>query len=69
MRYLLKRGKGSRRRVAHLCGYDPVTGHPTMVPFCGQRLDFNLTSNVPWGQRTCKRCRSSLTLPGGEGQT
>lgn len=59
MMYLLKRGKGSRRRVAHLCGHDPITGNPTGVPLCGQRLGFDMTSNVPWGQPTCKRCKAA----------
>ncbi len=40
----------------HLCGYDPRTGQPTMLPLCGYPQRYDTTSNVPWGQRTCKRC-------------
>lgn len=56
MRYLYRRGKGATTRVMHLCGYDPRTGEPTMMPLCGYPQRFDTTSNVPWGQRTCKRC-------------
>jgi hypothetical protein len=62
MRYLYQRGTGARRRVVHLCGYDPITGDPTMRPVCGRNngLSFDTTSNVPWGQPLCKRCRRAL---------
>lgn len=59
MRYLYRRGHGARRRVMHLTGYDPRTGKPTMEALCGFRYPFNTTSNVPWGQRTCKRCSAA----------
>lgn len=63
MTYLLKRGKGGRRRKAHLCAFDRF-GSPTMRPICGRvGLDFDTTSNVPWGRPLCKRCRSAA---GGE---
>lgn len=55
MRYLYQRGK--RRRVMHLCGYDPRSGEPTMQPLCGIRLALDTTINVPLGRRTCKNCR------------
>lgn len=54
MRYLYERGH--KRRVMHLCGYDPRTGEPTMRALCGMRLPFNTTCNLPLGRPTCKRC-------------
>lgn len=58
MRYLYKRGKGAKRRVMHLCGYDPVTGQPTMAALCGlMTVPFDTTCNFPLGQRTCARCK------------
>ena len=54
MRFLYERGHP--RRVMHLCGYDPLSGDPTMVPLCGIALPFNTTCNFPLGQRICKRC-------------
>lgn len=50
MAYLMKRGRGSLRRVAHLCSYDRF-GNPTHEPICGRTngLRFDTTSNVPWG--------------------
>jgi hypothetical protein len=59
MRYLYKRGKGAKRRVMHLCGYDPRTGQPTMDPLCRQGAGwglFDTTCNFPLGQPVCKRC-------------
>jgi hypothetical protein len=56
MMYLLQRGPGSLRRVAHLQLHDQFTGKPTGEPLCGIRRPFNLNSNVPWGCRTCKNC-------------
>lgn len=58
MRYLYQRAPGAKRRVVHLCGYDPRTGEPTMEPICGRTngLHFNTTINVPLGQPLCKRC-------------
>lgn len=53
MTYLLRRGKGSLRRKAHLARYNQfgqIAG-----PWC-HRTGFNLTSNVPWGCKTCKDC-------------
>lgn len=61
MRYLYKRGRGARRRVMHLCGYDPRTGQPTMVALCGSQLRFDTTCNYPLGQRTCLRCRRAVS--------
>jgi hypothetical protein len=58
MRYLMKRGKGALRRTVHLTPSDPF-GNPTMEPLCGRHtVDFNMTSNVPWGRPLCKRCRA-----------
>lgn len=59
MRYLYQSGRGAKRRVMHLCGYDPRTGEPTMWPICGRSggLDFNTTCNFPLGLKVCKRCR------------
>lgn len=57
MRFLYKRGRGAKRRVMHLCGYDPRTGQPTMEPLCGDhRLQLDTTINVPLGLRRCRRC-------------
>lgn len=65
MTYLLKRGKGSSRRKAHLCTFDRL-GNATMRPLCGRvGLRFDLTSNVPWGP-LCKHCRA-LVVPVHEG--
>jgi hypothetical protein len=61
MRYLYQRGEGNRRRVNHLCGYDPRTGDPTMRPVCGDtRLAYDTTTNAPVGRPTCKRCLAVL---------
>jgi hypothetical protein len=57
MRFLYKRGRGARRRVVHLCEYDPRTGQPTMLPLCGdKRLRLDTTCNFPLGLRRCRRC-------------
>ena len=58
MRYLYRRGPGAKRRVMHLCGFDPRTGEPTMVPLCGIKYQFNTTINMSLAQPICKRCRS-----------
>lgn len=60
MRYLYQRGSGAKRRVMHLCGYDPTTGEPSMQPICGRSggLQFNTTCNFPLGLPLCKRCRA-----------
>jgi hypothetical protein len=52
MTYLLRRGRGYRRRKAHLARYDSygrITG-----AWCGR--PYNLTSNVTWGCNRCKDC-------------
>lgn len=60
MTYLLKRGRGSLRRVVHLASFDQF-GEPTMQPICGHSngLVFDTTSNVPWGLPLCLRCRGA----------
>jgi hypothetical protein len=60
MRYLYQRGRGSKRRVMHLCRFDQF-GNATMQPICGRvgGLNFDTTCNVPLGQPLCKRCRAS----------
>ncbi len=61
MRYMYQRGRGSKRRVMHLCGYDQISGEPTMQPICGRSaygLRFDTTCNFPLGLRVCKRCRA-----------
>ena len=68
MRYLYRRGKDARRRVMHLCGYNPWTGKPTMAALCGRDGRFDTTSNVPFGLRTCKDCIAQVEQQGGEGQ-
>lgn len=52
MTYLLRRGPGSLRRKAHLAKYD-VLGR-IVGAWCGR--PYNLTSNVPWGCKTCRDC-------------
>ena len=63
MRYLYRRGHGAKRRVMHLCGYDPRTGQPTMVPLCGIRYTFDTTINMPFalGQPVCRRCKAQAS--------
>jgi hypothetical protein len=56
MTYLLKRGRGSLRRVAHLGAHDPLTGKVSFQPICSTPIDVNMASNVPWGCPTCKKC-------------
>lgn len=53
MAYLLRRGPGSLRRKAHLARYDAFGN--IAGAWC-HRTGFNLTSNVPWGCKTCKDC-------------
>jgi hypothetical protein len=63
MTYLLKRGKGSRKRVAHLAVHDRLTGAAMLVAVCGEdRVAWDMTSNVPWGRPLCKRCRRSADV-------
>lgn len=53
--YLIKRGPRARNRTAraHLARYD---AHGEISDaWCG-RTDFDLSSNVPWGLKTCKVC-------------
>ena len=68
MTYLLRRGKGSRRRKAHICLHDPLTGQPIMRAVCGIDYPFNLTSNVPWGQPRCKNCLRRIADAAREGR-
>ena len=64
MRYLYKRGKGAKRRVMHLCGYDPKTGQPTMEALCGLvAVPFDTTCNFPFGRRVCARCKHLASVP------
>lgn len=60
MRFLYRRGRGAKRRIMHLCGYDQWTGEPTMVALCGSHQAFDTTCNLPLGQRVCKRCRAAV---------
>ena len=60
MRYLYRRGKGAKRRVMHLCGYDQRTGEPTMEPLCMVGGPYDTTCNLPLGLKVCKRCRAAL---------
>jgi heterodisulfide reductase subunit C len=55
--FLLRRGKGSLRRKAHLAHYDQF-GEIDRT-WCG-RTDWNLVSNVPWGCSTCKHCLAAV---------
>jgi hypothetical protein len=59
--FLFRRGKGAKRRVVHIAEYDR-TGNPTMQPLCGRDngIAFDTTSNVPWAQPLCRRCRHAL---------
>ena len=60
MDYLLKRGRGSRRRKAHLAQYDRLGNISGSL--CGRSPPggFDLSSNVPWGRPSCKLCRREL---------
>lgn len=62
MRYLYRRGQGAKRRVVHLAAFNYL-GELTMEPICGRANGqrFDTTSNVPWGQPLCKRCRAVLS--------
>jgi hypothetical protein len=53
--FLLKRGRGARRRKAHITSFDPLTGETSWRPLCGVRVRFNMTSNVPFVS-VCRRC-------------
>ena len=58
MRYLYRRGPGSKRRVMHLALFNAVTGGPIMRPLCGRGTDYNTTINAPFGlgRPVCKDC-------------
>lgn len=61
-RFLYQRGRGARRRVMHLTGFDSRTGEPTMTPQCGdRRLRFDTTCNLPLARPVCKRCREAAS--------
>jgi hypothetical protein len=61
VRYIFERGR-SKRRVMHLCGYDRMTGEPTLQPLCGMdRVRFDTSINLPMGKRVCKACRRALS--------
>lgn len=64
MRYLFKRGRGARRRVVHLAGFDPRSGDVVMEPLCGRvRLRFDTTCNLPLGRRVCRYCWLAASAP------
>lgn len=52
MTYLLRRGPGALRRVAHFARYDALG--QIADSWCGR--PYNMSSNVPWGQPRCKDC-------------
>jgi len=58
VRYIWQRGRGSDRRVMHLCGHDPTTGEPTLRALCGIDRQFDTSINPPFrlGRPLCKRC-------------
>lgn len=55
MTYLLKRGQRTvkHRRHAHLAKYD---AHGQIVGAWCPEQGFGISSNVPWGLKTCKHC-------------
>lgn len=55
-RFVYRRGRGARRRVMHLAGYNRLGGFAGVL--CGSSLAFDTSCNLPLGQRICKRCRS-----------
>ena len=52
MRYLFKRGKGARRRVLHICGYDCRTVIVAMV--LAEVVGFDLWSAVAEEYERCQ---------------
>lgn len=64
MRYLYRRGPGSKRRVMHLTPFDPMTGEPTMLPVCGRGTGYNTTINPPFGlgRPVCKDCQRRASV-------
>jgi hypothetical protein len=52
MTYLLRRGPGAIRRVAHYARYDQFGN--IADSWCGR--PWNLSCNVPFGQPRCKDC-------------
>lgn len=52
--YIWQRGEGNKRRVNHLAGFNVLGKFAGAL--CGSQLDFDTSSNLPLGRRTCKRC-------------
>lgn len=53
-RFVYKRGKGAKRRVMHLAGYNRLGSFAGVL--CGSKLPFDTSCNLPLGLRVCKRC-------------
>lgn len=51
---LYRRGKGARRRVAHIATFSQITGEVSGA-LCGAS-DWNTSCNLGLGLRLCKRC-------------
>jgi hypothetical protein len=55
--FLYRRGKGVKRRVAHLAMYDR---HGNVAgPWCGNQVVLDTSCNLPLGLRVCKKCRKA----------
>lgn len=56
--FLYRRGKGVKRRVAHLAMYNR---HGEIVgPWCQRRVNLDTSCNLPLGLRICKLCRKAI---------
>jgi hypothetical protein len=53
-RFVYKRGKGAKRRVMHLAGYNRLGSFVGVL--CGSTMPFDTSCNLPLGIRVCKRC-------------
>lgn len=67
MRFIYRRGKGSKRRVMHIERFTP-TGENTMEALCGIAYAFNTSINISGGRRICKNCNKVVGVRGsGDG--
>jgi len=56
--FLYRRGKGVKRRVAHLAMFDK---HGNIAgTWCGRHPRIDTSCNLPLGLRICKLCRKAM---------
>lgn len=53
-RFVYRRGKGMKRRVNHLAGFDRLGRFAGVL--CGSDQPFDTSCNLPLRRRTCCRC-------------